>query len=141
MSTCELLAVKLTAEVSSIDKRMHLHCKLKSTKILLIKKLKTMEETGYIRVKNSELIQATVATIQKRGNKSMVKQHSNQNDYTKIAKAAECAKRGAYKQAPDEMALEVPPTLKLTGAKLSKMTQSLAYKGIRSQKMKQYKKQ
>jgi len=135
-TTGELLAVKLAAEASSLDKRVHLHCSLKSTEALLVKKLERIEETGYIGVKNSELIQATVAAIRKRKNKSMIKYHSNRNDYPKIAKAAMCAKRGADKQAHDVVPLEVPPTLRLTGARLSKMTQSLAYKGIRSQKMK-----
>jgi exonuclease III len=112
MSSCDLLAVKLAAESSSIDKRVHIHCKLRSTEVLLVKKLKKMEETGYIGVENPELVQATVAAIRKRGNKSMIKYHSNRSDYPKIAKAAECAKRGAHKQNPDGVDLEIPPTLK-----------------------------
>ena len=137
----ELLAVKLAAEGSSIEKRMHLQCKFKSTEILFKEKIEKMENTGYIGVKNMELIQATVAAIRKRGNESTIKCHGNRNSDPKAMKAAESAKRGTRMQAPDEIALRVPPTLKLTGAKLSSMTQSLAYKAIRSQKMKnKYKK-
>jgi hypothetical protein len=43
---------------------------------------------------------------------------------------------GAKKAVHDEVPLDVPPALKITGAKLSALTQSLAYKAIREQKMK-----
>ena len=140
-STGEILAVKLAVEKSSPEKRVHVHCNLKSTETLLAEKLEKMEETGYIGTRNPELIQATVAAIRRREIKTKVRYHENKNDYPKIAKAVEKAAQGAKKQAPEVVDLEIIPTLKLTGAKLSKITQSLSYKAIRAQKMKrEYKK-
>jgi hypothetical protein len=41
---------------------------------------------------------------------------------------------GTQKEHPDEINLTIQPTLWLTGMKLSKLTQSLAYQGIQQKK-------
>ncbi|KAJ7580935.1 hypothetical protein C8J56DRAFT_794625, partial [Mycena floridula] len=50
-------------------------------------------------------------------------------------RADELAGIGARKEIQDQIDMEVPPELSLTGAKLSKMTHALAYKAIRKRKM------
>lgn len=52
--------------------------------------------------------------------------------------ADECAKIGAEKAGEDEIDLLIPPELRLTGAKLSQMSQRLAYQAIREEKEKRY---
>ena len=52
----EILAIKLAAERTPVERRMHIHCNLKSTETVFVKKLKKLENTGYIGIKNPELI-------------------------------------------------------------------------------------
>ena len=78
---------------------MHIHCNFKSTEALFAEKLKKMENTGYLGVRDPELIQATVAAIRRREVKSKVKYHEDKNNYPKIAKALEKAAQGAKKRA------------------------------------------
>ncbi|KAJ7429687.1 hypothetical protein B0H11DRAFT_2401804 [Mycena galericulata] len=78
---------------------------------------------------NQELARAQVATLRMRKADTKfkwVKGHSPDN----------LAKGGALKQSVHKINLTIPPELRLTGAKLTTVTQSLAYKAIRRKKMK-----
>ena len=59
-------------------------------------------------------------------------------DKERIQSAEALADQGAQKVTPDNLNTHIVPELKLTGAKLNKVTQARAYKAIRDQKMKKY---
>src|SRR6266567_7242051 len=60
-------------------------------------------------------------------------------DKERTQSAEALADQGAQKATPDDLNTHIIPELKLTGAKLNKITQAQAYKAIRDQKMKKYK--
>ncbi|KAJ7336104.1 hypothetical protein DFH08DRAFT_965009 [Mycena albidolilacea] len=94
------------------------------------------EDQGYIGVANRDLDKATVARLRQRKREIKMKWVKGHSGHIRNEGADRMADEGARKDAPDEVNMEIPPELKLTGAKLSAMTQSLAYKAIRERKMK-----
>lgn len=100
----------------------------------LTKLRKHHEDTGYIGQKNSSLTRATLACL--RGRKAhttlvWVKGHSG---HPRNEGADRLAGRGAKRAEPDELDITIPKELKISGAKLSAITQKLAYKAIRERK-------
>ena len=85
-----------------------------------------MEDTGYIGIRNLQVIQATVAT--REGKSQKIKRPNTKNEHPKIGRAREdsSSKQCEKDNTPDT--LEIPPRSKLTGAKPSKMTQFYAIK-------------
>jgi ribonuclease HI/exonuclease III len=101
----------------------------------LTKHLEHWEDTGWIGVKNSELLKVAAYNLRRRSAPTefqWVKGHSGiaGNDGAD-ALAGEAAERNT----PDTMDMNIPLEYKLTGAKLSAMTQALAYKEISRRKI------
>ncbi|KDQ31790.1 hypothetical protein PLEOSDRAFT_1034649 [Pleurotus ostreatus PC15] len=99
----------------------------------LTKNLANLEDTGYIGKANKELIQLTVAKLRSTNNKTSFKWVKGHSGHAGNEAADRLADEGARKPRSEEDGIneEIPGRIKLTGAKLSKMTQSLAYKAIR----------
>ncbi|KAJ7726858.1 hypothetical protein B0H14DRAFT_2410354 [Mycena olivaceomarginata] len=98
------------------------------------------EDQGYIGVANRDLERVTVAELRKRKTETRIKWVKGHNGHTRNEGADRKADEGARKDEGDEIEIAVPPTLRVTGAKLSAMTQSLAYRAIRERKLKKRKK-
>ncbi|KAJ8690307.1 hypothetical protein PTI98_011742 [Pleurotus ostreatus] len=99
----------------------------------LTKNLANLEDTGYIGKANQRLIQLTVAKMRASRNQikfRWVKGHNGHEGNEAADRLADAGARKAYQEVP-EVNLEIPINMRLTGAKLSKMTQSLAYRAIR----------
>ncbi|KAF8220179.1 hypothetical protein L208DRAFT_1542569 [Tricholoma matsutake] len=84
---------------------------------------------------NAEILQATTATLQNREGKTMLKWVKNNPQHQGITGANQMANLGAQKNQADEVKLAIEPAYQLKGAKLSELTQSLAYKGIQQKKL------
>jgi ribonuclease HI len=100
----------------------------------LTKNLTEWEDIGWIGVKNSELLKVAAYQLRKRNAPTYfqwVKGHSGErgNDG-----ADELAGKAAARSEKDDMDLEIPAEYRLTGARLDKTTQALAYKAIRTSK-------
>ncbi|KAG2342363.1 hypothetical protein BDR05DRAFT_886599, partial [Suillus weaverae] len=96
----------------------------------LTKHLPTWEDTSWIGVVNSEFIKATVYQLRKRSAQmsfEWIKGHNGQNGNEQADKLV---KEGANKLTAGELDLNIPDDFNLQGAKLSAITQALAYKGI-----------
>jgi ribonuclease HI len=97
----------------------------------LTKSRQKFEDDGYIGTPNADLIQATVARARARPGITKLKWVKGHNGHSRNEGADQCANEGACKADPDFIDIDVPPELKLTGARLSKMKQSTAYRAIR----------
>ncbi|KAF8909537.1 hypothetical protein CPB85DRAFT_1221995 [Mucidula mucida] len=95
-----------------------------------------MEDTGYIGVPNSIIIRAMVAKFRERKNVSTLKWVKGHNGHEGNKIADLLANNGAYMEDDEPLNLEIPRSLQVTGAKLAKLTQKLAYQAFRSRELK-----
>ncbi|KAH8074950.1 hypothetical protein BXZ70DRAFT_902758 [Cristinia sonorae] len=98
------------------------------------KYLKRYEDQGYIGVANKPILKKTVASMRMRQGTISIKWVKGHNGHLRNEGADRMAAIGAAKDRPDEVDLKIPAKFWITGAKLSALTQSLAYKAIREQK-------
>ncbi|KAF8957776.1 hypothetical protein BDZ97DRAFT_1951033 [Flammula alnicola] len=136
--TGELSAIKIASENLTNVGELCVNINSRMTIDSLLKRRAKMEDQGYVGVQNKELIQATVASMRKRRKRTKLKLVRNKQKDARAQEADTLADEGALKHTCDEIDLAIDQTMKLTGATLSKMTQSLAYKMIRERKMLKY---
>ncbi|KAH9919254.1 uncharacterized protein B0H18DRAFT_1086704 [Fomitopsis serialis] len=104
------------------------------------KYLQKHEDEGYIGKENTPIIRSMIATLRKRSPQTRLRWIKGHNGHKLNEGADRLAGEGAHKPDQDEVNIDIPHTLQLTGAKLSTLTQKLAYKGIRQHEMTTYKK-
>ncbi|KAJ7846739.1 ribonuclease H-like domain-containing protein [Mycena olivaceomarginata] len=104
------------------------------------KNRKKWEDQRYIGVSNKKLNKATVAALRRRKRKTKLRWVKGHNGHHRNEGADKKADEGAKKPERDDVPLEIPQDLTVTGAKLSAMPQSLAYRAIRECKRKKNKK-
>ncbi|CDO76071.1 hypothetical protein BN946_scf184814.g4 [Trametes cinnabarina] len=108
----------------------------KTTMAAVTTRRRRYEDEGFIRQKNSELTRAIIAASLARPTFAAFRWVKGHNGDPANEAADVLAGLGAAKQVSDVVGLEVPVDLALTGAKLSVITQELAYKAIRQRKAK-----
>jgi ribonuclease HI len=101
----------------------------------LTKNLTKWEGEGFRTVSNGELIRLTATKVRERRAKTSLKWVKGHSGDAGNDGADELASEGARKEQPDIIDAVTRPDLNIPGAKLSVMTQSLAYKIIRQVKM------
>ncbi|KDQ33712.1 hypothetical protein PLEOSDRAFT_1031451 [Pleurotus ostreatus PC15] len=108
----------------------------------LTKNLANLENTGYIGKANKTLIRLTVAKIRESNGTTHFKWIKGHNGHAGNEAADKLADEGARKEPndPDEEE-NIAGEVRLTGARLSNLTQSLAYKAIREIALKKEKHQ
>ena len=97
----------------------------------LTQNLTDWEDRGWIEVKNQEWFKRAAYLLRKRSAPTAfrwVKGHSGEEGNEE---SDALAKAGADKDTPDNFSLEIPPHFDVQGAKLSCITQAVAYRGIR----------
>ncbi|KAJ4496670.1 ribonuclease H-like domain-containing protein [Lentinula lateritia] len=133
--TAEIIGIKEAVETTDEEIDLIIHSDSKTCIHGLTKHLEKWENTGYIKQENAQELRATVASLRKR--KAMttlhwVKGHAGNKGNEK---ADELAMEGRQKDTQDELDLEIEPELRISGAKLKYISQSLAQKFIRRKKM------
>jgi ribonuclease HI len=92
------------------------------------------EDRGWIGVENSELLKVAAYNLRKRSAPTMFQWVKGHSGITGNEGADALAGAAAEKRDVDEMDLTIPAEYNLSGAKLSALTQALAYRGIRRTK-------
>lgn len=88
------------------------------------------EKRGWIGIANKEFFKPTLARLRKRGAVTTFQWIKGHNGNDGNEGADTLAGEGALKTQPDEIDISIDPNFNLTGAQLSSITQSLAYRGI-----------
>lgn len=92
------------------------------------------EDEGFINQKNADITQAIIGAALARTAPTAIRWVKGHNGHPGNEAADRLAGAATAKAHPDEVDLSVPESLRLTGAKLTKMTQKLAYKALRQKK-------
>ncbi|KAA1476630.1 ribonuclease H-like protein, partial [Dentipellis sp. KUC8613] len=105
----------------------------------LTQNLTTWEDNGWIGIANSTLFRVAAYLLRARTAITEFKWIKGHSGIIGNEKADRKADEGARKDEPDDLDLHIPDNFNLEGAKLSTISQSLAYKGIRERKTKKTK--
>ncbi|KAF9030591.1 hypothetical protein BDZ89DRAFT_900707, partial [Hymenopellis radicata] len=108
---------------------------IKSDSLTIIEGATTLrqkrEDTGYIGRPEAELSRVLIARLRARDAETTLQWVKGHSGIEGNEGADALATKGLEKETADEIDLKIPPELTLTGAKLSKITQALAYKAIK----------
>ncbi|KAI0051160.1 RnaseH-domain-containing protein [Auriscalpium vulgare] len=129
--TGELAAVILA--LTRLDNFRPIHFKTDSEYVKkgLTERFQTWEDNGWIKMSNKDLFKKALDLLRRRSAPTWfewVKGHSGDPGNEG---ADELADQGAHDDAPTDLDLSIKPEWNLTGAKLSTLTQAIAYHGIR----------
>ena len=96
----------------------------------LTRHLKTWEDRGWIGIKNKEWFKRAAYLLRRRMATTRFQWVKGHDGDVGNEQSDRLAKLGASKSEPDEISLNVPEHFDLQGAKLSRITQAIAYQGI-----------
>ncbi len=132
--TGEMTAVILAASTADERTRVIIETDSQTSMDALTKWKPKHEDQGYILQENAELTKVAIARLRMRKAHTMLKWVKGHAGHTRNEEADKLAAAGAAKANSFPLNLEIPAQFRVTGAKLQKMTQKLAYRAIRAKK-------
>ncbi|KAJ3714177.1 hypothetical protein C8R42DRAFT_591672 [Lentinula raphanica] len=134
--TGEIIAIK--EAVGIIDKSVALHIQSDSKTFIngLTKHLPSWEDKDFLEIENEQELRSTISLLRKREAPTTLTWVKGHSGIAGNEEADKLANLGRNKQQEDEINLDVQPQFKLTGLRLSKITQSMAEKAIKRKKAK-----
>ena len=96
--------------------------------------LKEWEDRGWINIKNAKPFKKAAHLLKRRTAKTTFQWVKGHEGIQGNEESDRLAKEGAEKDAPDQIDMEIPKNFDLQGAKLSAITQAIAYRGIQERK-------
>lgn len=97
----------------------------------LTENLERWEDRGWIEIKNADLFKRAAYLLKRRTAPTIFKWVKGHQGILGNEESDKLAKEGAEKEIQDNLPLEIPKEFDLQGAKLSTLTQAIAYRGIR----------
>ena len=130
---------ELTATILAIQTTPHftpIKIKTDSTYVIngLTKYLLTWENQGWINIKNAKHFKKAAHLLRRRTATTHFKWVKGHNGEQGNEESDALAKEGAQKAIPDNLDLSIPQEFDIQGAKLSSLTQAIAYQGIMERK-------
>ncbi|TFK62739.1 hypothetical protein BDN72DRAFT_827234 [Pluteus cervinus] len=129
-NTAEIAAVLAVLNNTPTHREIKIHTDSKYVLDGLTTHLEKWEDKGWIGISNRELLQATAARLRMRTAPTAFIKVKGHSGVEGNEGADQKANEGANKDSFDEIDTEVPSELKVSGAKLSAMTQATLYRGI-----------
>ncbi|KAF8061862.1 ribonuclease H-like domain-containing protein [Lyophyllum atratum] len=133
--SAELLALKEAVEGAPEEGRLMLELDSKYTLGQVTKSLRHNEDSGYIGISNPELVKLAVARLRARKYTTRMKWVKGHAGHARNEGADRLARAAVDAIQTQNVTLNITPSLSTSGAKLSAVTQALAYKAIRAKKM------
>jgi ribonuclease HI len=124
----ELVAAMVAVQTMPVDIELRLENPRGSVMLAMTKNLTRWEDRGWIGVPNSSPLRALAAGLRQRTGKTTLAIAKTSPGNTA---ALALAQSGASKTEEDNIHLDVSLDSQLPGARLSSLTQSIAYKGIK----------
>ncbi|KAE9409447.1 hypothetical protein BT96DRAFT_806370 [Gymnopus androsaceus JB14] len=131
-ATGGLVAAKTTVEILDPKLTLHIETRSKYVQTLLKNPLK-LEDAGFFNAVNSEILQSTIASFRAWRTPTLISLLVEKDEQSNAKGAKRLANAAIKKVRVSYINLLLPPTLRVTGAKLKTMTQGLAYRIIKSQ--------
>ncbi|KAJ6571484.1 hypothetical protein B0H19DRAFT_937691 [Mycena capillaripes] len=125
----------LAAIIGVQDSNLHTALEIESQRDTLLKCLKGLpqwEDRGWVHVKNGEIIQHLLALLRSRTAPTTFIYAKQENGKWELQEALRLAREGRDKPTHDQIEHTSHPGTTLLGAKLSTLTQAVAYKAIKS---------
>ncbi|KAJ6539700.1 hypothetical protein B0H19DRAFT_370253 [Mycena capillaripes] len=126
--SAEILAALHIVQSTDDNTELRLECQGKSTMHAMTRDLEKRENTGWIGTPNSAPLRTLAAALKKRKAKTLF---SSKGRAEGIENATSLARTALVKEGTDPFYLHISPGERLAGAKLSSMTRSISYKGIK----------
>jgi ribonuclease HI len=98
--------------------------------------LEAWENQGWIGIKNAPLFKKAASILRQRSATTMLQWTRGHEDSIGTEQSKRLASEGARKHTRERLNLEIPNKFNLQGAKLTTLTQALAYRGIQENKEK-----
>ncbi|OJT01797.1 Transposon TX1 uncharacterized 149 kDa protein [Trametes pubescens] len=132
--TGEMVASLIAAQTTNLRTILTQETDSKTVLHALTSLRKKHEDAGFIEQSNAALTKAVLAALRARQAPSLFKWVKGHNGHPRNEGADKLAGEAACKPDQDVVDLSIRPEYRLTGAKLSAMTQRLAYRAIRQAK-------
>ncbi|KAF5367240.1 hypothetical protein D9615_010668 [Tricholomella constricta] len=129
--TAEMLALKEIAETADQEGRLYLELDSKYVIQNISSRLLKNENDGYITTPNADLIKLSIARLRGRETVTRVKWVKGHSGHERNEGADRQANEATDLPQDDNFNKSIDETLVLSGAKLTHLTQSLAYKAVR----------
>ncbi|KAJ3853369.1 hypothetical protein EV368DRAFT_39063, partial [Lentinula lateritia] len=136
----ELYGILKAVEATPAEEPLKIELQAKETVELLTDQLPDIEDRGYIGISNKKILSKVANSLRKRRTQTFLRKAPPDDKAAKnqALKAKNSAKIGSTLINRLVIEASPDPRLEQSGAKLSSMTQALAYKAIREQRMKKY---
>ncbi|KAJ7885634.1 ribonuclease H-like protein, partial [Mycena leptocephala] len=129
--SAEVVATLHCVQTTSLDVPLRISVRGDAVTAIINKNLGKWEDRGWIGIPDKAPIQALAACLKRRRAATIFVKLKNTEGSPSYNEASRLARDGSAKPEPTSINVTIAPQLQLRGAKLSTLTQALAYKGIK----------